>query len=99
MSENKIPYKIYLDESEIPQKWYNLRADMKNRVVYSVRNSLNRNLTTRHPTLKFRRKSEISIKCTAPHRLSVHIVLKRLSALLQKFTINLRATIQAEAIN
>ena len=31
MSENKIPYKIYLDESEIPQKWYNLRADMKNK--------------------------------------------------------------------
>ena len=31
MSENKIPYKIYLDESEIPDKWYNLRADMKNK--------------------------------------------------------------------
>ena len=29
MSENKIPYKIYLDESEIPQAWYNVRADMK----------------------------------------------------------------------
>lgn len=27
--EQTIPYKIYLDESEIPQKWYNLRADMK----------------------------------------------------------------------
>ena len=31
MSENKIPYKIYLSESEIPDKWYNLRADMKNK--------------------------------------------------------------------
>ena len=31
MSENKIPYKIYLNESEIPTKWYNLRADMKNK--------------------------------------------------------------------
>ena len=29
MSENKIPYKIYLNENEIPSKWYNLRADMK----------------------------------------------------------------------
>ena len=28
MSEAKIPYKIYLDESEIPQSWYNVRADM-----------------------------------------------------------------------
>ena len=29
MSENKIPYKIYLNENEIPTKWYNLRSDMK----------------------------------------------------------------------
>ncbi len=28
MSETKIPYKIYLDESEIPDSWYNVRADM-----------------------------------------------------------------------
>ncbi len=28
---NKIPYKIYLNESEIPTRWYNLRADMKNK--------------------------------------------------------------------
>ena len=25
----KIPYKIYLEENEIPTAWYNLRADMK----------------------------------------------------------------------
>ena len=31
MKENKIPYKTYLDESEIPTKWYNVRADMKNK--------------------------------------------------------------------
>ncbi|MCQ2958879.1 MAG: TrpB-like pyridoxal phosphate-dependent enzyme [Bacteroidales bacterium] len=30
MSE-KIPYKIYLTEDEIPTKWYNVRADMKNK--------------------------------------------------------------------
>lgn len=30
MSEGKkIPYKIYLEESEMPTKWYNVRADMK----------------------------------------------------------------------
>ena len=28
MSE-KIPYKIYLDENELPTEWYNVRADMK----------------------------------------------------------------------
>ena len=27
----KIPYKIYLTESEMPNAWYNLRADMKNK--------------------------------------------------------------------
>ena len=29
MAENKIPYKIYLNEDEMPKKWYNMRADMK----------------------------------------------------------------------
>ena len=24
-----IPYKIYLSEDELPQAWYNMRADMK----------------------------------------------------------------------
>ena len=31
MAETKIPYKIYLKENEIPTKWYNMRADMKNK--------------------------------------------------------------------
>ena len=26
-----VPYKIYLEESEMPKAWYNLRADMKNK--------------------------------------------------------------------
>ena len=31
MSIKEIPYKIYLDEKELPKAWYNLRADMKNK--------------------------------------------------------------------
>ena len=32
MSEKtKIPYKIYLEENEMPKSWYNVRADMKNK--------------------------------------------------------------------
>ena len=27
--DHNIPYKIYLDENELPQNWYNVRADMK----------------------------------------------------------------------
>ena len=29
MSEKTIPYKIYLEESEMPTQWYNVRSDMK----------------------------------------------------------------------
>ena len=29
MSDERIPYKIYLEESELPKQWYNVRADMK----------------------------------------------------------------------
>lgn len=31
MSAKEIPYKIYLEEKEMPKAWYNLRADMKNK--------------------------------------------------------------------
>ena len=31
MARNDIPYKIYLNENEMPRFWYNLRADMKNK--------------------------------------------------------------------
>ena len=29
MSKLNVPYKMYLDEKEIPKKWYNVRSDMK----------------------------------------------------------------------
>lgn len=29
MSNKEIPYKIYLEENEMPKQWYNVRADMK----------------------------------------------------------------------
>lgn len=31
MSNKEIPYKIYLEENEMPKQWYNVRADMKNK--------------------------------------------------------------------
>ena len=30
-TETNIPYKYYLEESELPTAWYNVRADMKNK--------------------------------------------------------------------
>ena len=46
---------------------------------------------------KFPKKYATSIKCTVLPRLFVHIVLKRSSVLPQRYIINLRETIQAEA--
>ena len=31
IKSTEVPYKIYLSEEEIPQAWYNVRADMKNK--------------------------------------------------------------------
>lgn len=31
MLKKEIPYKIYLEENELPTQWYNVRADMKNK--------------------------------------------------------------------
>ncbi len=31
MASQTIPYKIYLNENEMPTAWYNLRADMTNK--------------------------------------------------------------------
>lgn len=31
MKKDEIPYKIYLSEDEMPQKWYNVRTVMKNK--------------------------------------------------------------------
>ena len=31
MTTENIPYKIYLEETELPKAWYNLRADMKHK--------------------------------------------------------------------
>ena len=32
--EKKIPYKIYLEENEMPTRWYNVRADMKLSLIH-----------------------------------------------------------------
>ena len=49
MAENKIPYKIYLDESEIPTKWYNVRADMKNKPAPAFKPCNTQAYDTRRP--------------------------------------------------
>ena len=36
MSEKKIPYKIYLEESEMPKTWYKCRADIREKTSQSI---------------------------------------------------------------
>ena len=43
--EEKIPYKTYLSEDEIPTKWYNVRADMKNKPAPLVNPATGKALT------------------------------------------------------
>ena len=50
MSETKVPYKIYLEESEMPKSWYNLRADMKNKPAPLVNPGTGKPLTAEELT-------------------------------------------------
>ena len=112
MENTKIPYKIYLDESEIPTQWYNVRADMKNKPAPLLNPATLKPMTAEELYPVFCKelvaqelkdtdayKFMISIKCTVRPRLSEHISLKKLSELLLRFTISLRVTIQAAVIN
>ena len=42
MEKTTIPYKIYLEENEMPKQWYNVRADMKKKPA-PLLNQLQRN--------------------------------------------------------
>ncbi|MBO7522004.1 MAG: TrpB-like pyridoxal phosphate-dependent enzyme, partial [Opitutales bacterium] len=44
---SEIPYKIYLDEKEIPRAWYNVRADMKNKPAPLLNPATKKPLTAR----------------------------------------------------
>jgi len=42
---DRIPYKIYLSENELPKAWYNVRADMKNKPAPLLNPGTNRPVT------------------------------------------------------
>ncbi|MBQ7976139.1 MAG: TrpB-like pyridoxal phosphate-dependent enzyme [Clostridia bacterium] len=45
MKQEKIPYKIYLNENEMPKAWYNLRADMKKKPAPLLNPATQKNMT------------------------------------------------------
>ena len=53
MSNEKIPYKIYLEESEMPKTWYNLRADMKNKPAPLLNPATNKPMTAEELSVVF----------------------------------------------
>ena len=82
MSKNEIPYKIYLNENEMPKFWYNLRADMKNKPAPLLNPGThqtwsNRNWTTTPASTRCPRRFWISTRCTAPLPWSGPTVWKR----------------------
>ena len=86
--DQKIPYKIYLEEKEMPKQWYNVRADMKKKPAPILNPA----------TLKPVSVDEL-IKCIVRLRLYVHIVWKRSWIRRHIFTTNLKEIIHQEAIN
>ena len=77
MSKKEIPYKIYLDESEMPKQWYNLRADMINKPAPLLNPATGKPVTLEeHRTSTFRMKFCSSTKCIVRHRLYVLIIWK-----------------------
>ena len=92
MSKKEIPYKIYLDESEMPKQWYNLRADMINKPAPLLNPATGKPVTLEElsgifceelakqelddKTPTFRMKFCSSTKCIVRHRLYVLIIWK-----------------------
>ena len=104
--EKKIPYKIYLEENEMPVSWYNVRADMKNKPAPLLNPATLQPLTFEEmrgifcdELCKSRGKSGNFIKCTVRHLWYGHIAWKKNLRHLQKFITSLRETIPVEAIS
>ena len=85
MSKKEIPYKIYLDESEMPKQWYNLRADMINKPAPLLNPATGKPVTLEELSGIFCEelaKQELdekfcsSTKCIVRHRLYVLIIWK-----------------------
>ena len=53
MADKKIPYKIYLEESEMPKYWYNVRADMKKKPAPLLNPSTGKPMTAEELSVVF----------------------------------------------
>ena len=82
MSKNEIPYKIYLNENEMPAYWYNLRADMKNKPAPLLNPGTHQPMTAEELSgvfcedlVSIRKSSMTSILLVKVHRRILHFLV------------------------
>lgn len=75
----QIPYKTYLDESEMPKQWYNLRADMKNKPAPLLNPATLKPMTAEELSHVFCDEL-VKQELTIPHRI---LTFPRMSRILQ----------------
>ena len=90
-TEANIPYKFYLEESELPTAWYNVRADMKNKPAPLLNPGTLKPMTARELGGVFCDELDDTTVCAAPTD------WKRPSAPRRRSTINSKATTPAAA--
>ena len=75
---SEIPYKIYLEEKEMPTQWYNVRADMKKKPAPLLNPETLQPIKlediSRQRISIFQRRYVIFIGCIVLHHWFVHIV-------------------------
>ena len=114
MKTEKIPYKIYLNENEMPEVWYNLRADMKQKPAPLLNPGTHQPMKAQelsgvfceelvaqeldNDTRFFEIPEEIR-SFYKMYRWSAHIAWKKSWTHPRKSIINLRATIPAAVTN
>ena len=102
MSKNAVPYKIYLEENEMPMSWYNVRAEMKNKPAPLLNPGTGQPMTAEELGGVFcedPRRSAISTRCIVLLLLSAHTAWKKSCRLRRRSITSLRAIIQAAPIS
>ena len=97
-TEKTIPYKIYLDEQEMPKKWYNVRADMKNKPAPLLNPGTLQPMTAEELGAVFCDEL-VQQELDNDTAYIVHIVWRKSCRHPQKFITNLRATTPVAAIS
>ena len=69
MDYSSVPYKIYLEESQMPDSWYNVRADMKKKPAPLLDPATGKPITEEKDRMRIacRRKQATKARAIAVH--------------------------------